>query len=159
VTRGQHCAQLHTTPGAGCAHHNTHLWYSECCLQFLCRVWLKHPGKARFSGVSLSSTSCDPVLFGRLPRRQAVVAFDNVGSGFVVGIKANNVGGVTRQRKGTAINCFQLRYRGGWYGAVGKVRAARRPAFAASLTTLRTEYVGSHIVHTAPEMQTGCKQG
>jgi hypothetical protein len=54
--------------------------------------------------------------------RQAVVVFDEVGSGFVVGIKANNVGGVTRQRSGTAINCFQLRYRGRWYNAVGKVR-------------------------------------
>ena len=124
MTLAQHSAQLHITPGAVCAHRNTHLCYSAYFLQLLCRMLLKYPGMARFPGKSLSSMSFECVLCVRLSCRQAVVVFDNVGSGFVIGIKANNVGGVTRLRKGTTINCFQLRYRGGWYTAVGKVCAA-----------------------------------
>jgi hypothetical protein len=127
VTQGRHSAQSHITPGAVCAHRNKHLCYSACFLQSLCRVWLKYVGKARFPGKRHSSLLCDPTLFVSLSCRQAVVVFDNVGSGFVIAIKANNVGGVTRLRKGTAMNCFQLRYRGGWYTAVGKVCAATGP--------------------------------
>ena len=128
MTLAQHSAQSHITPGAVCAQRKTHLCYSKCLLHSLCRVWLKYLGKARFSGKRHSSMLCDPMPFVCLSCRQAVVVFDNVGSGFVIGIKANNVGGVTRLRKGTTINCFQLRYRGGWYTAVGKVCAANGAA-------------------------------
>lgn len=147
VTLAQHSAQLHTTPGAVCAHRTIRLCYINCFLHVLHRVWLEYLDRARLPGKSLSSMLCDAVPYVCLSRRQAVVVFDNVGSGFVIGIKANNVGGVTRLRKGTTINCFQLRYRGGWYTAVGKVCAANGASVCRLANCALNSIMGKPHVH------------
>jgi sialate O-acetylesterase len=57
--------------------------------------------------------------------RKATLTFDNAAAGFVVGKKADSIGGVAKQSKSSTLTCFELYHSRAWFSAKGKLSGTK----------------------------------